>query len=44
MMSTFDIETIPAEGADVTVGVGKVKLNREVFKVFLDKIYKLSQK
>ncbi|TBU55970.1 isoprenoid synthase domain-containing protein [Dichomitus squalens] len=32
------IETIPTEGADV--GAGDVKLKREVFKVFLDKIYK----
>ncbi|TBU40071.1 farnesyl-diphosphate synthase [Dichomitus squalens] len=32
------IETIPNEGADV--GAGDVKLKREVFKVFLDKIYK----
>ena len=32
------IETIPAEGADV--GAGDVRLRREVFKVFLDKIYK----
>ena len=32
------IETIPIEGAEV--GAGDVKLRREVFKVFLDKIYK----
>ncbi len=32
------IETIPAEGANV--GAGEVKLKREVFKAFLDKIYK----
>nr|B4YA15.1 RecName: Full=Farnesyl pyrophosphate synthase; Short=FPP synthase; Short=FPS; AltName: Full=(2E,6E)-farnesyl diphosphate synthase; AltName: Full=Dimethylallyltranstransferase; AltName: Full=Farnesyl diphosphate synthase; AltName: Full=Geranyltranstransferase [Ganoderma lucidum]ACB37020.1 farnesyl-diphosphate synthase [Ganoderma lucidum]ACB37021.1 farnesyl-diphosphate synthase [Ganoderma lucidum] len=32
------IETIPAEGADV--GAGDVRLKREVFKAFLDKIYK----
>ena len=32
------IETIPVEGADV--GAGEVRLKREVFKAFLDKIYK----
>ena len=32
------IETIPEEGMEV--GAGEVKLRREVFKAFLDKIYK----
>ena len=32
------IETIPEEGKDV--GAGEVRLKREVFKAFLDKIYK----
>ena len=32
------IESIPVEGADV--GAGEVRLKREVFKAFLDKIYK----